>query len=331
MTGKLRAPTHRPFGRAAAAALAGTVALGLAGGAAAQTVIDLTHPIPTFKPMEGDPTKPDMANPWEDIGVHPSFGAHAVLALSEFPTSDGHFDLGRLVLAEHHGTHLDTPGHYINNDESQEAAGKAPEARKLAHDLTAADLTGPMVMIDISGRVQSELEKNGGVPSPDPSVTDFSNDSPNVVGPDDIEAVADQLDDGVWLVLNLGWSQFFFEGGDFAKDPYVNAWNHPGISRAGVDRLIEVMENRDIQIKGIIADNIGIDSGESAVGVDDEWTDSWHAHVRLLQRGLLFVENATNLDRLAMAERESDCMIAVGAPKHVRGTGGPSRVMGICQ
>lgn len=320
-------------GRAAALAAALTVgfaAPAAAQNAAARTVIDLTHPIPTFAPMEGDPMTPDMSRPYEDIGLHPSFGAHAVFALSQFPTSDGHFDLGTLVLAEHHGTHLDAPVHFVNNEASLEASGAPAAERKHTHQLSAADLTGPVVLIDISGRVQSELEKNGGVPSPDPAVTDFSNNSPNVVGPDDIEAVADQLRDGVWLVLNLGWSQFFFQGADFATAPYINGWNHPGINRAAVDRLIELMDEKEMRIKGIVADNIGIDSGESAIGVDDAWTDSWHAHVRLLQRGVLFVENAANLGQLAQAPRPADCLLAVGAPKHVRGTGGPSRVMAIC-
>lgn len=312
----------RLFGAAVAAFL-------LTGGPALgdTLTIDLTHPIPTFKPTEGEPMTPDLAQPWGDSKPIPTFGQQAVFSISEFPTSDGHFDLGQIVLAEHHGTHMDTPGHYINNAGSMEEAGMKPEDRKLAHQITSDDLIGPAVVIDISGRVQSELDKNGGKPSPDASVTDFSNSSENVVTADDIDAVADQIEDGVFLVLNLGWSGFFFDGPDFAKDPYINGWNHPGITRSAVDRLIEIMEEKDVKIGGILADNIGIDSGESAIGIDDKWTDSWHAHVRLLQRGLLFVENATNLDQVAMAD---DCTIIIGAPKHIRGTGGPSRVLAMC-
>ena len=64
----------------------------------------------------------------------------------------------------------------------------------------------PIVLIDISGRVQRELDKNGGKPSPDTSVTDFGESSGNVVTAADVEAVADQLVDGAWLVMNLvGW------------------------------------------------------------------------------------------------------------------------------
>ena len=294
---------------------------------AGSITIDLTHPIPTFHPTEGDPTAPDLNRPWLDSVPIPSFGQQAVFSISEFPTSQGHFDLGRIILSEHHGTHLDTPGHYINNEGSMEAGGAAPGERKLTHQLTSDDLIGPAVVIDISGRVQAELDKNGGMASADRAVTDFSNGSGNVVGAGDIDAVADRIADGIFLVLNLGWSDFFFQGTDFVNDPYINGFNHPGMNKEAVDRLIEIMDAKGVRIAGIVADNIGIDSGQSAIGDDDKWTNSFHAHIRLLQRGVLFVENATNLGQVAMA---GECTVVVGAPKHVRGTGGPSRVMAIC-
>jgi kynurenine formamidase len=290
--------------------------------------VDLSHPIPTFAPMADDPMKPDMSKPYLDSKPIPTFGQQTVFALSKFPTNQGHFDLGTLILSEHHGTHMDTPGHYVNNAGSQEAAGIPIGERKLAHQLTSDDLSGKTVVIDISNRVATELAKNGGKPSPDKSVTNFSNSSVNVVTADDIRAVADKLENGSWLVLNLGWSQFFFDGTDFAKDPYINGWNHPGMNKEAVDALIDVMDKKKIRISGIITDNIGIESGQSAIGDDDKWTNSWHAHVRLLQRGIIFVENATNLDQIAMAK---SCILFVGAPKHVRGTGGPSRVLGLCE
>lgn len=310
---------------------AGAAMLCWQGATWAQTVIDLTHPIPTFKPMAGDAMKPDLSQPWGDGRLFPTFGQHAVLAMSKFPTNQGHFDLGTLVLSEHHGTHLDAAGHYVNDDTSQEKAGIPIGERKLVHQLGGADLVGKIVLIDISGRVQKELDKNGGKPSSDRKVTDFSNSSPNVVGADDIAAVAGKLRNGVWLVINTGWSKFFFSGPDFAKDPYINGWNHPGMNKQAVDKLIDVLEKKKMRINGIVADNIGIDSGQSALGDDDKWTNSWHAHVRLLQRGIKFVENAANLDQLAALGRRVDrCLLSVGAPKHVRGTGGPSRVMAIC-
>jgi len=305
--------------------------LGCATTSAEMVTIDLSHPIPTFAPSAEDPMKADLSKPYLDSVPIPTFGGQTVFALGKFPTNQGHFDIGTLVLAEHHGTHLDTAGHYINDEGSMEQGTIAPANRKLAHQLDASDLIGKAVVIDISGRVDTELAKNGGTPSPDKSVTDFSNASNNVVGADDIDAVKDKIDNGVWLVLNTGWSRFFFSGTDFAKDPYMNGFNFPGISKAGVDRLIEIMEEKGVMINGIVADNIGVDSGDSAKGDDDKWTNSWHAHVRLLQRGVKMVENATNLGQLVMAGNGENCTIVVGAPKHIRGTGGPSRVLAMCE
>jgi kynurenine formamidase len=306
--------------RALLLAAAATVVLALP--AAADTVlIDLTHPIPTFEPMAGDPTAPDLAKPWLDSQPVPSFGQQTVLAIGQFPVGDGHFDLGRLVLSEHHATHLDMPGHFVHNGTKQ-----IPNASsRLAHESTAQDLYGPVVVIDISARVAAELAKNGGKPAPDKAVTDFSNASMNVVTAADIDAVADQLQNGTWLVLHLGWSEFFYDP-DLATSPYINGWNHPGINKEAVDRLIQVMEQKGIKINGLVADNIGIDSGESAIGEGGNWTNSWHAHAQLLQRDIKFVENATNLDQLT-----GNCNLFVGAIKHVRGTGGASRVIALCE
>ena len=306
--------------------LAGITSVGVF---ADRVTIDLSHQIPTFAPSEEDPMKADLTKPYLDSVPIPTFGGQTVFSLTTFPTSDGHFDLGTLVLAEHHGTHLDTAGHFLNNEASMESDGIPADERKLTHELDASDLIGEAVVIDISGRVDMELAKNGGTPSPDKNVTDFSNSSPNVVSASDIDAVADQIEDGVWLVVNTGWSRFYFSGSDFMKDPYINGFNFPGVSKAAVDRLIEVMDEKGVMINGIIADNIGVDSGDSAVGDDDKWTNSWHAHVRLLQRGVKLVENATNLGQLQMVG-DGNCTIVVGAPKHIRGTGGPSRVLAIC-
>jgi kynurenine formamidase len=311
-------------------ALAFILAFGIGPATASSFLVDLTHTIPTFKPMAGDPIKPDLGQPWFDSKPIPTFGQQTVLSISQFPTNWGYFDLGLLVLSEHHGTHMDTPAHYMNNPDNMEKGGIPPDKRPTANLLGAEDLVGPVVLIDISGRVNTELGKNGGKPHPDPNITDFRDTSANVVTADDIAAVADQLGNGVWLVLNLDWSDFFFQGADFEKDPYINAWNHPGLSHGAVDKLIEIENEKGIRIQGIVADNIGIESGESGKGIDDKWTNSWYAHRRGLQRGWKYVENAANLGQLAMAKAGS-CTLIVGAPKHVRGTGGPSRVLAICE
>ena len=306
-------------------------AAGLAGPAAAESfMVDLTHPLPTFQPLEDDPMKPDLSKPWGNSVPIPTFGAQTVFSLGQFPIAAGHFDLGTLILAEHHGTHMDTSAHFVNSAETLEDGNPQADMRRLAHQLTAEDLIGKVVLIDISGRVQTELDKNGGTPSPDKTVTDFSNASGNVVTADDIDGVADQIDDGVWLVLSQGWSRFYFDGPDFGSDPYINGFNFPGLSHAAVDRLIEVENEKGVRINGIVSDVIGVESGESSRGTGDNWANSWPAHVRGLQRGWKLVENANNTGALAQATPGS-CTLVVGAPKHVRGTGGPSRVLAMCE
>lgn len=286
--------------------------------------IDLTHPLGTFSPTDGDLTKPDLSSPHGDSIAVPTFGNQAVMELlPELPTNQGKFVFHRLVLYEHHGTHMDSSWHYQNTPDTVEGEPK----RKLMHEMTADDLIGPAVMIDIGSRVQAQLDKNGGKPSPDTSVMDFGEDSANVVMPEDIDAVADQINDSVWIVANLNWSQFYHDA-NWETTPYFNGWNFPGFNRAAIDRLIEVEDKKGVRINGIVVDNIGVDTGEGSKGIDDKWTNSFHSHVRGLQRGWKIVENATNLDQVAMA---GDCTVVVGAPKHVGGMGGPSRVLAICQ
>ena len=298
--------------------------------AAGNFIIDLTHPIPTFQPMEGDPMKPDMSKPWLDSQAIPSFGQQTVLVIGQFPTNQGHFDLGTLVLSEHHGTHIDATTHYVNNAETLEDGNPAADQREYMHMLDGEDLSGQIVLVDISARIQAELDKNGGVPSPDTGVTDFSDDSGNAITADDIAAVADRIDNGVWLVLSQGWSRFYFQGTDFAADPYINGWNYPGITPAAVDKLIEVEDAKGVRINGIMSDVIGVETGQNSRGEDESWTNSWYAHVRGMQRGWKMIENGNNLGQLAMAKPDS-CMLVAGALKHVRGTGGPARILAFCE
>ena len=311
------------------AAMAASFALAANVALADTLVIDLSHPVPTFQPMEGDPMKPDTSKPWLDSQPIPSFGQQTVLSIGQFPTNQGHFDLGLVVLSEHHGTHLDSPAHYVNNDETLVEGNPPADQRKYLHQLEASDLSGPIAFIDISGRVQAELDKNGGNPSPDTSVTDFSDDSGNAVIADDIAAVADKLVDGTWIVLHQGWSQFFWQGAEFGTAPYFNGFNFPGLTPAAVDKIIEIEDAKGIRINGIMSDVIGVETGQNSRGEDEAWSNSWNAHVNGMQRGWKIIENGANLGQLALAGPDN-CSLLVGAPKWVRGTGGTSRVFAVC-
>lgn len=297
------------------------------------TFLDLTQTIPTFEPLAEDPTKPDLSKPIGNSTPIAGFYQQAILYPPDlWPTNEGHFVSSAFLFREHNGTSFNSPNHYVNNAQSLEPDGIPQDARKSAEALTVDQLTGKIVFIDVSDRVRDELAKNGGMPSPDLSVTDFSDSSRATVRAEDIEAVADQIEEGVWIVARLGWSQFYFEGGeDWDESPYVNALNHPGFTREAIDKLIEIMDRKGVKISGIAADSFTTDSGQGVKGTDDKWSHAWPAHVRLYQRDIVIVENLTNLDALSAAHDNGDCSLVVGALKHVGGTGGPARVIAACE
>lgn len=287
-------------------------------------IIDLTHPIPTFQ--QGDVGQADLSKPIGKSRPIASFGSQAVLVgLPNFPTGDGHFLMNRIILGEHHGTHLDAPTHYMNKPESLETT--APD-RRTTDQLSEKDLTGRVVLIDISRRVQAELAKNGGKPDPDMKKTNFSDASGNVVTAADINAVANQLDNGVWIIINTGWAQFFWQSGPGLEGPYINGFNFPGLSKAAVDRLIEIESQKKIRINGLGADQIQVDTGANA-GAPQFGKGAFYAHVRGLQRGWKMLENLANTDLLAQA-RPGSCALFVGALKHIGGSGGAARVFAQC-
>ena len=296
--------------------------------------IDLTHEIPTFEPMKDDPTKPDLSKPIGHSTPIAGFYHQAILyPANKWATNEGHFNSAAFLIQEHNGTSFNSPNHYVNNDKSAEPDAIPHKDRKATHELTTEQLTGKIVLIDVSDRVTKELAKNGGKPNPDPSVTDFSDSSLATVRASDIEAVVDQIEDGVWVVARVGWEQFYFAGTeDWDKSAYVNALNHPGFTREAIDTLIKIMDRKDVKISGIAADSLSTDSGAGAKGTDDKWSNAWPAHVRLYQRDILIVENLTNLNALVTTARTSKgCSLMVGAVKHVGGTGGPARVMAVCE
>jgi kynurenine formamidase len=190
--------------------------------------------------------------------------------------------------------------------------------------------------VDVSARVEKELAKNNGVPSPDKSITDFGDDSEATVRLRDIEAVEPFICDGAFIVFNTGWERTYWgegpENGWF--NPYNNGLNHPGVTPEVVDWLLELEQRKGIRINGLVADNIAVESGDSLLrpggSVDRQpaQINGPYLHAVGLQRGWKLVENVANLSTLSGCQQGAGTLI-VGASKIMGVSGSPARVIAI--
>lgn len=297
---------------------------------------DLSHDVPTFAPLEGAMDSADLSHPLENSQpAATSGGFHGVRrAKPNFSARLGYFQWGILLVDEHYSTHIDSQHHFITT--APELRIAVPDRRSVA-GLTLQDLIGPIVYVDISERVQLELEKNGGKPSPDPAVTDFGESGMATVRVADLEAVEDFIVDGAYLVFNVGWEQFYW-GAPPANSwlhSYNNGLNHPGLTKDGVNWLVDLEERKGIRINGLVADNIAVESGATILGPggtvlgDQPQLNGLYLHAIGLQRGWKIVENAANLGVLA-SHPQGSCTLIVGAPKVVGASGTPARVIAAC-
>jgi kynurenine formamidase len=316
------------------AALCAFAALPAALPANAQTEIggvryyDFTHKIPTFAALGGDFTKPDLAKGFKDSQPVASFGFQTVRTVKDpFPTQGGFFQWGWFTFDEHYTTHLDSTDHYLNDDKSMNADKRSVEEYSLR------DIVGPIVYLDISARVTKELAKNGGKPSPDPTVTNFSDASGNTVTPADLDAIADRIVDRAWIVVHSGWDKHFVGKApeNIFLHPYINGLNYPGFGKAAVEKLIAIENAKGVRINGIVMDNLSIDSGESGRGTkgNNPNGDGWFTHRRGLARGWKLLENAAGLGQI---DGESgSCTLIAGAIRLTAATGAPARVIAACR
>ena len=287
-------------------------------------VIDLSHQLTTFEPNPGtaedERFAADLTKPVGASQPVAAFSDQMVLIPDpDFPTGDGVFKLNTTVLPENLGTSIDAGGHFVANDPTV----SNPDQRGLA-DLTVADLTGPVVVIDISERVEAELGKNDGVPGP-PEVTNFGSSSGNVVTAADIDAIADQIEDRSFILVHTGWSKFYWSSGPGLEGPYVNGFNYPGFSEEAVARLIEIEQSQGVKINGIGADNISVDAGVET-GAPEFGPGAFPAHRYGLARGWKMLENLVNTAEL----RTGQCDLFVGAMNHIGGVAGWARIFARC-
>ncbi len=302
-------------------------------------VLDLSHMVPVFEPLNGDVRKSDLSKPVANsqpvAGSGDSLGVR--IAKPPMKVMHGTVQWGFLYLDEHYSTHVDSTNHFITTDKSVQALSN-PDQRDVGQ-YSVNELIGAIVYIDISDRVRKELGKNGGKPSVDRRITNFDDDMRISVMASDIDAIANQLVDGAYLVINTGWEQFYIGlpppgGGNWAH-PYNNNFNYPGLSREATQRLVEIEEQRGIRIGGIVADNISVESGHSvrgAMGTEQINVSNlvMYMHAVGLGRGWKIVENAANLSVLKNYQAGT-CDLVIGAPKIIGASGTPVRLMAICE
>lgn len=287
-------------------------------------IIDLSHQLTTFEPKPGnaatDRFAADLTKPVDGSQVVAAFSDQMVIVADpDFATGDGVFKLNTTVLPENLGTSIDAGGHFV----ADRPTVTNPDQRGLA-DLTVEDLTGPVVVIDISQRVDAELSKNDGSPGPI-EVTNFGSASASVVTAADIDAIADRLEARTWVIVNTGWSQFYWSSGPGQQGPYVNGFNYPGFSEAAIARLIEIETSRGIRINGIGADNLTVDAGD-ATGAPDFAAGAFSAHRYGLARGWKMLENLANTADIGTGK----CTLFVGAMNHRGSVAGWARIFARC-
>lgn len=305
----------------------------------AQTSVyyDLSHSVGTFHPLTDTPNTSDLDRPYENSRPGAtSGGSQAVrIAKPNFPAKLGYFQWGMFLVDEHYSTHVDSQHHFIATDPDLQIEN--PDRRTVA-GLTLDDLIGPIVFIDITDRVQGELDKNGGRPSADTAVTDFSDGGQATIRASDLEAVEPYLVDGAFIVLKLGWEQFFWGrwDGNGWMHPYNNGMNHPGMTREAVEWLLAFENRTGIRINGFVADNVAVESGESILGEGGSVSGAMpvlnglYLHAAGLQHGWKIVENAANLGVLA-DHPQGSCKLIIGAPKVAGASGTPARLIAECR
>ena len=293
--------------------------------------IDLTHAAPMFEALENNLSKPDLSKPIAESQAVCGHGLGARMPKPDFQAAAGVFHWGLFSMDEHFATHIDSQCHFVTTD--PELSISNPD-RRYAHEFTLDDLIGPLVYVDISERVDKELARNEGLPSPDKKVTDFSNSSDATVRLEDIKKVESYICDGCYIVFNTGWEHTYFgEGPENGwYHPYNNGLNHPGVTPEVVDWLIALEEKKGIRINGLVADNIAVESGESLLGehgsvdVQPARINGPYLHALGLQRGWKLVENCANLDLLTGMPQGEGTLI-VGASRIIGVSGAPARVI----
>jgi len=193
----------------------------------------------------------------------------------------GAVSMGAYSTPEHHGTHLDAPIHGGDN-------------LPTVDQLTAADLFGPVVVIDVTAQAAAD---------PDYAVTS-----------DDLLAWEDRngpLPAGAIVLMHSGWSLKYDDADAYRNQEPAGRMHFPGFSEEAARFLID---ERDI--RGIGVDTLSVDPGA---------VRGFPAHGVVNGNGKFHLENVANLHLLP----EAGAYLIVAPIKIAGGSGGQVRIFGV--
>jgi kynurenine formamidase len=186
-----------------------------------------------------------------------------------------------ICLPEHLGTHLDAPNHFERNQPSVDK-------------LTAAQLFGPGVLIDIA----AQAEQNA----------DYTLSVKNI---ESWEHQHGRIPEGAIVLLHTGWGRFWNNAARFQNRDARGQLHFPSYSAQAARLLIDKRKCRGLGI-----DNLSIDPGNSK---------EFPVHHIVNAAGKFGLENVANLDQLP----PRGFTLIVAPIKIESGTGGPARIWAI--
>jgi len=226
-------------------------------------VIDLTHALsPAAVYWPGSDVSPFE---YEALATQPS----------------GAVSMGAYSTPEHHGTHLDAPIH-------------GGDLLPTVDQLTAADLFGPVAVIDVTAQAAAD---------PDYAVTR-----------EDLlvwEERNGRLPEGVIVLMRSGWSEKYDDADAYRNQDGDGRMHFPGFSEAAARFLID---ERDI--RGIGADTLSVDPGAGR---------GFPAHGVVNGNGKYHLENVANVHLLP----EAGAYLIVAPIKIAGGSGGQVRIFAV--
>lgn len=194
----------------------------------------------------------------------------------------GGFYIQQWTFPEHVGTHVDMPGHFHDGG-------------RLVTDFSLAELVMPAVVVDISGRAQSD---------PDTAVT-----------VDDLRATEEavgRLPDRGAVLMYSGWDARIGDEGTMRNIGPDGRMHTPGWSPEAIDWLLS---NRNVSCIG--TDTLSLDTGVT--------TFDFPVHKAWLPADKLGIEVLANLGKVPRA----GWTLVVGVVPLEQGSGGPGRIFAI--